>query len=155
MTAEPENRMARYTAMIVRAKRIAATTGLVLVIGSVGALLPLVAHRQDPREVTIVVHRMAFYLGQDRTSPNPTIRVAPGERIRIRVISEDSGFEHDFAIDAWRLRTLPLHGDEETSVIFQAPEEPGSTDYVCTMHAAMMRGKIEVAAVQGVASSGY
>lgn len=155
MTAELENLMARYTAMIIRAKRIAATTGLVLVIGSVGALLPLVAHRQDPRVVTIVVHRMVFYLGQDRTSPNPTIRVAPGERIRIRLVSEDSGFEHDFAVDAWRLRTSTVHGDDVTTMIFQVPDEPGSADYVCTMHAAMMRGKIEVTAVQGIANSEY
>lgn len=134
--------------MMTLRQQIVATGGLVLILAGVGALLPLGAGPRESRDLVIVVRNMAFYLGEDPRSPNPRIRVAPGERIRITLISEDSGFSHDFAVDAWRLRTSTLHGGDRTSVIFQAPDKPGSADYVCTSHAAMMKGTIEVTAPQ-------
>ena len=154
MIAEPEN-AGLDIAMTTHRRRMTATVGLVLVLGSACALLPLIAQPQEPREVSLVVHRMAFYLGEDRTSPNPTIRVAPGERIRLTLVNEDPGFEHDFVADAWRLRASTQHGHDRTSVIFEAPDQPGTTDYICTMHAAMMRGKIEVAVGQQDASARF
>lgn len=143
MIAEPKNPRSRYLAMMTNRQR---TVGLVLVLGSVCTLLPLVAQPKEPREVPLVVQGMAFYLGEDRTSPNPTIRVAPGERIRLTLVNKDPGFEHNFVVDAWRLRASTRRGDERASVIFEAPDQPGTTEYVCTRHAAMMRGTIEVAA---------
>jgi len=156
MMAEPEKRTVRLIATMTRRQRTAAAVGFVLVFGSMGALLPLIAKPQEPRHVTLVVHRMAFYLGADRTSPNPTIRVAPGERIRVTLVSKDAGFEHDFAVTPWRVRTSTVRGNDQISLIFQAPDKPGTADYICTMHTAMMRGTIEVAdTVQEAASSGY
>lgn len=144
MSTEPESRTPRIHTMMTLRQRIVAMSGLVLILGGVGALLPLDAGPREPRDVVVVVRKMAFYLGEDRRSPNPPIRVAPGERIRLTLISEDSGFSHEFAVDAWRLRTSTLHGDDRTSVIFQAPDKPGTADYVCARHAAMMKGTIEV-----------
>lgn len=126
-------------------QRIAVTTGLILVLLGAGALLPLVAKQTEPREVLIAVRQMAFYLGEDRSSPNPVIRVAPGERIRLTLVSEDPGFDHDFAVDAWQLTTSMLHGEGRTSIVFQAPNEPGTAGYVCSLHEAMMKGTIVVA----------
>ena len=132
--------------MMTLRQRIVATVGVVLILAGVGALLPLLAGPRESRDLIVVVRNMAFYLAEDPRSPNPPIRVAPGERIRLTLISEDSGFSHDFAVDAWQLRTAALHGGDRTTVIFQAPDTPGSTDYVCISHAAMMKGTIEVAA---------
>jgi hypothetical protein len=110
-----------------------------------GALLPLIAKQTEPREVLIAVRQMAFYLGEDRSSPNPVIRVAPGERIRLTLVSDDPGFDHNFAVDAWLLTTSMLHGEGRTSIVFQAPKEPGTASYVCSLHEAMMKGTIVVA----------
>jgi len=129
--------------MMTLRQRIAVTAVLVLMLGAV-ALLPLVAERSEPRDVLLIARRMAFYLGDDPTSSNPVIRVAPGERIRITLVNEDSSFDHDFSIAAWRVSTPPLRAGR-TSVIFQAPQELGQIVYVCTMHATMMKGTIEVA----------
>jgi len=126
-------------------QRIAATTGLILVLIGAGALLPLIAKQNEPREVLIAVRQMAFYLGEDRSSPNPVIRVAPGERIRLTLISEDPGFDHNFAVDSWQLTTSMLHGEGTTSIVFQAPKKPGTAAYVCSLHEAMMKGTIVVA----------
>lgn len=125
-------------------RRIIATGCLVLFLGGVAALLPLLAGPREPRDVVLVVQNMAFYLGDDRTSPNPRIQAAPGERLRLTVISKDSGFTHDFAVDAWKVRTSPLRGEDRTTMIFQVPDTPGAVSYVCTRHAAMMKGTIEV-----------
>jgi len=134
-------------------QRIAATTGLILLLIGAGALLPLIAKQNEPREVLIAVRQMAFYLGEDRSSPNPVIRVAPGERIRLTLISEDPGFDHNFAVDAWHLTTAMLHGEGTTSRAFQAPREPGTATYVCSLHEAMMKGTIVVASSAKTAAS--
>jgi len=134
-------------------QRIAATTGLILVLIGAGALLPLIAKQNEPREVLIAVYQMAFYLGEDRSSPNPVIRVAPGERIRLTLISEDPGFDHNFVVGAWHLTTSMLHGEGTTSRVFQAPREPGTATYVCSLHEAMMKGTIVVASSAKTAAS--
>ena len=152
MIAEPKNPGSRFFAMTTDRRR---TVGLVLVLGGVCTLLPLVAQPKEPREVPLVVQGMAFYLGEDQTSPNPTIRVAPGERIRLTLVNKDPGFEHNFVVDAWRLRVSTRRGDEGASVIFEAPDQPGTTEYVCTRHAAMMRGTIEVTAGQEATIARY
>ena len=134
-------------------QRIAATTGLILLLIGAGALLPLIAKQNEPREVLIAVRQMAFYLGEDRSSPNPVIRVAPGERIRLTLISEDPGFDHNFVVGAWHLTTSMLHGEGTTSRVFQAPREPGTATYVCSLHEAMMKGTIVVASSAKTAAS--
>jgi hypothetical protein len=66
------------------------------------------------------------------------------------LINADPGFDHDFAVAAWRVNTPILHGEGRTSLVIQAPDEPGRATYVCSMHESMhesmMKGTIEVIA---------
>lgn len=125
------------------------TTLVILAIGGIAALLPLTAGSVE-REVVVVARQMSFYVGDDATA-NPSIQVSPGERIRLTLVSADPGFDHDFAIAAWGVRTPVLHGEGRTSVVIQVPEERGTTTYVCSLHASMMRGVIEVVAPHAAA----
>ena len=123
--------------------RMAITTGFVLALGAC-ALLPLGAGPRPQREVSVTARNMAYYVGNDSTSSNPVIKVAAGERIRISLVNKDRGFVHDLAIKDWKVETPLVHDQESTSVIVQVPERPGRVTYVCTLHAAMMKGTIEV-----------
>ena len=96
-----------------------------------------------PREVVIVARNMSFY-NEDGTRSNPTVRVKVGERVRITLVNEDAGFDHDLAIPAWSVGTPISRGVGRTSAVFQAPDKPGRTDYVCSKHVSMMAGQIEV-----------
>jgi plastocyanin len=123
--------------------RMAITTGFVLALGAC-ALLALGAGPRPQREVSLTARNMAYYVGNDSTSSNPVIKVAAGERIRINLVNKDRGFVHDLAIQDWKVETPLVHDEESTSVIVQVPETPGRFTYVCTLHAAMMKGTIEV-----------
>lgn len=131
--------------------RIVVITVFLVTLGLV-ALLALTAKPKEPREVTVVARQMSFYV-DDVDRPNPTIRVWPSERIRLSLVNKDPGFDHDFAITAWGVRTTVLRGEGHVSVVFHASNTPGKTDYVCLMHAAMMTGTIEVLSGDKVASS--
>jgi heme/copper-type cytochrome/quinol oxidase subunit 2 len=123
--------------------RVMMTTVVVLVVGGLATLLPLVAGSPEPREIVVVARRMAFYVG-DGVTTNPTIHAAPGERIRVTLVSQDPGFDHDFAVPAWRVNSAVLHGEGRNSTVIQVPDKPGVTTYVCSKHASMMKGIIEV-----------
>ena len=119
-------------------------TGALLVLGALAALMPLVAESEKPREIRIVARQMSFYVdGGD--AANPTITVKPGERVRLTLVNEDAGLDHDFAVPAWPLTTPLVEGTGTTTIVFDAPGKPGVTDYVCSRHATMMTGTIEVA----------
>ncbi len=123
--------------------RIAMTTGFVLACGAC-ALLPFGTGPKPQREVSVTARNMAYYVGNDSTSSNPVIKVAAGERIRINLVNKDRGFVHDLVIRDWKVETPLVHDEESTSVVVQVPEKPGRFTYVCTLHAAMMKGTIEV-----------
>jgi hypothetical protein len=125
--------------------RFVLTAILVVALGGLFALLPLGARSLELREVVIIARQMSFYAGDGPTA-NPTIQMAPGERIRVTLIGEDPGFDHDFAVTAWGVKTPVLHGEGRTSIVVQAPDKPGKTSYVCSIHALMMSGTIEVVA---------
>jgi hypothetical protein len=130
--------------MSVRARRFVGLAAL-LVLGGIVAVLPSMA-RSAEREVVVVAQQMSFFVGEGGI-PNPVIRLSPGERVRITLISADPGFDHDFVVEAWDVRTPMLRGEGRASIVVQAPDEPGSSvEYVCSAHAAMMRGTIEVVA---------
>lgn len=133
--------------------RVAMTIVFALAIGA-GALLPFAASPAPEREVRVRVRNMAFYLDNDSRSPNPVIRVTAGERIRLSLVNDDPGFDHDLAIGAWDVRTPMLRGEGRASVVVRVPEKPGSFTYVCTLHAAMMRGTIEVVPAEAASSRG-
>ena len=133
--------------------RFILTTIFVLALGVLVALLPLVAESVELREVVVVARQMSFYVN-GQAAANATIHVAPGERIRITLISADPGFDHDFAVKAWGIDTPVLHGEGRTSIVVEAPDKPGKATYVCSIHASMMNGTIEVVAPGTGAASG-
>src|SRR5258708_3400831 len=114
--------------MTVRTRSLLTAT-IVVVLGGLVALLPLMAESVAPREVVVVARQMSFYVNGEPPA-NPSIRVAPGERIRITLISADPGFDHDFAVKAWGIKTPVLHGDGRTSIVVEAPDKPGKSTYV-------------------------
>ena len=97
------------------------------------------------REITLHARGMAFYMpGSD--APNPTLRVTAGESVRVTVVNDDPGVKHDLIVEKLGLTIAPLattlgsHG----SATLEAPALPGRYPYVCTFHAQMMRGVLEV-----------
>lgn len=116
----------------------------VLIVGLV-ALPSLVADPATPaREIVLTARNMAFYLDGNPT-PNPTLKVKAGEQVTIVLRSDDTGITHDFAVKSWNVATDFLSGKGAVSVSFRVPESRGTTqEYVCSAHAIMMRGRIEV-----------
>ena len=115
------------------------------------AILPSLAARVLPRggdtapiqEIHLVVRNMTYYVG-DSSTPNPTLHVAAGQRVRVRVSSTDVGMVHDFQIPALNVGTRLLKGKDSDAVEFTVPTERGVYPYKCTPHAVMMNGTIEV-----------
>ena len=99
--------------------------------------------RPAPRQITLVVRGMAFYL-EGGELPNPTITIKPGERVRVVLRNQDRGFTHDFAFPAMDAALSPISWNESDDVVFDAPAKPGIYDYWCRPHMMMMRGKIIV-----------
>lgn len=124
---------------------------IVLVLGTAvacAALLPLVAASRAgdpaPRELTIVAREMAFFVDGQPT-PNPALAFKAGERVRLVLRNEDRGMTHDFVITPWGVATKTLTEKGAQDVVeFRVPRQRGSSDYQCTPHAAMMRGRITV-----------
>ena len=109
----------------------------------VAALLPVMSEPRA-REITLVARNMAFYLEGDIPTPNPTIEVKPGERIRVVLRNEDRGMTHDFAVPEFSVVTDLLRWDETGDVAFEIPGEPGTYEYVCNPHRLMMTGTIVI-----------
>ncbi|MGB7218629.1 MAG: plastocyanin/azurin family copper-binding protein [Vicinamibacterales bacterium] len=131
-----------------RSSAISRAAFLVAVAGGIGlfALIPLIAAnpRPAPREVVLVVRDMTFYLpGSD--VPNPTLRLKPGEELRVVVRNEEPGMTHNFAVTSLQVAMEPIRGLGTGSVSFRAPDKPGRYDYRCTPHAQMMNGMLLVA----------
>jgi len=123
----------------VSTKVVATAAGLMLL----AALLPALT-RTPAREVHLVMKGMAFYLETDLETPNPTIQVKAGERVRVVVRNEDRGLTHDFAVPVAGALTNEITWNQSGEVVFDVPEVPGTYEYVCQPHRLMMRGTIRV-----------
>jgi plastocyanin len=123
----------------VTTKLIAIGVAMVLV----GALVTAVTPTPD-REIALVARGMAFYLLDDPLTPNPTIRLKAGERVRVVLRNEDRGITHDFAVPAIDAALDRIDWKEENAVTFDVPETPGLYEYTCRPHTLMMRGQIIV-----------
>jgi plastocyanin len=120
-------------------KLVAAMAGLMLL----AALLP--ARSSTPtREITLVVRGMAFYIDGDLSTPNPTLEVKAGERVRVVLRNQDRGMTHDFAVPVVAAATNIVDWDESGDVTFDVRDTPGTYEYVCRPHRLMMRGTIRV-----------
>jgi plastocyanin len=87
---------------------------------------------------------MAFYLESDLTTPNPTIEVKAGERVRVVVRNQDRGLTHDFAVPLIGAVMNEIPWNQSDELVFDVPDEPGIYEYVCRPHRLMMRGTIRV-----------
>jgi plastocyanin len=117
-----------------------------LVAVAAAAVVTRAGAREEVREIHLVARGMAFFAAGDGTSPNPAIRVRPGERVRLIVSNETTGMEHDLAVASLGVAMNPLATGAVGVVDLQAPSEPGEHEYVCRPHAVMMRGRILVEA---------
>ena len=120
-------------------KAIAAMAAGMLLV----ALLPALSSTRS-REITLVARGMAFYLENDPTTPNPTLAVSAGERVRIVLQNQDWGLTHDFAVPSVAAALDPIRWNESGEVVFDVPTTPGTYEYVCRPHRLMMRGTIRV-----------
>jgi plastocyanin len=125
-----------------RMRIIVVTVGAVLAL--VLAILPIVG-AAEPREIIITAREMAFYT-PGLAEENPTIHVVPGERVRLTLVNEDEGFDHDLVVSDWKTGIDAIRGRGRASIVLQAPDQPGRTTYICTLHSSMMKGTIEVSA---------
>ena len=115
----------------------------VVVVVALGGLLTAVTRTPD-REITLVARGMAFYLLGDPSTPNPTIRVKAGERVRVVLRNDDRGITHDFAVPAIDAAVDQLDWNEDDDVTFDVPSTPGRYEYICRPHMLMMRGTLIV-----------
>lgn len=108
-----------------------------------GALLSAVS-RTPEREISLVARGMAFYLESDPATPNPTITVRAGERVRVVLRNEERGIVHDFAVPSLAAALDPVRWSESGAVMLEIPEAPGTYEYVCRPHQLMMRGVLRI-----------
>lgn len=123
----------------VSTKLVATVAGILLLAALVPALT-----RTPAREVALVVKGMAFYLESDPETPNPTIDVKAGERVRVVVRNQDRGLIHDFAVPAIGAASIEIPWNQTGEVVLDVPDKPGTYEYVCQPHRLMMRGTIRV-----------
>jgi plastocyanin len=107
-----------------------------------GVALSANTNRGEVHDIRLTARDMAFYLPGDKT-PNPTLVVARGERVRLTLTNEDRGMTHDFAVESLDVATRALRSGTD-SLTFEAPNEPGESEYVCTYHERMMKGILKV-----------
>ena len=118
---------------------------IAVLVGVVVAGAWAAAPPQPPeREITLVARGMAFYLLGDPTTPNPTIVLNPGERVRVVLRNDDRGMTHDFAVPALSASLDPVDWNEQDDLTFDAPRTSGRYEYLCRPHMLMMRGQIIV-----------
>ncbi len=100
--------------------------------------------RPGLREIVLEARGMAFYL-PDNSEPNPTLTLQAGEKVRLRLINRDRGFEHDWNVESLKVATRLLPGNGASDqIVLTAPDEPGRHEYACSLHSKMMRGILEV-----------
>ena len=118
---------------------------LILLILAFGVALSARTSRSDEaRTLTLTARDMAFYVEGDPT-PNPTLTVRRGEIVRLVLVNQDLGMTHDLAIEPLDVATPALRSvGAKASVVFEAPAQPGTSEYVCTYHDKMMRGVLRV-----------
>ncbi len=109
------------------------------------ALLSLSADSTgEPREIVLVARNMAFYQQDLPDVPNPRLVFHAGDRVRIVLRNDEAGMLHDFAVPTWDARTATIRGRGTATLDLHVPPRPGTYRYICTPHAGMMNGLLEV-----------
>jgi plastocyanin len=115
---------------------------LAVLIAVVAAVLPrIVDTREQVHEIRLVAKSMTYY-ADGSEDPNPTLRLVPGEQVRVTIRNDDRGMSHDFGIPVFRVGTGIVEFGTEKSVTFKVPDNPSAATYICTPHSAMMSGRI-------------
>jgi plastocyanin len=115
----------------------------VLLAAAVALLPQLVDSREPVREVRVTARNMAFHV-ETLGEPNPALRLAAGEQVKVVFRNDDRGMLHDFGIPEWGVHTGGVEWGSERSVTFKVPAQASSLSYICTPHSAMMSGRIIV-----------
>jgi plastocyanin len=116
---------------------------VVLMLGAGAVAVAMWRPAAPDREIRLVVRGMAFYLESDPSTPNPTLTIRAGERVRIVLDNQDRGMTHDFAVPAIGQAIDAIDWNERGEVVVAVPAAPGEYEYVCRPHAALrMRGRI-------------
>lgn len=126
-----------------RPRALLVPLALILVLALAGFSLRAAA-RPEARTVSLVARDMAFFVAGE-TTPNPTLHASPGEALRFELRNEDAGMNHDLALPQLDRASRGLVAAGDSAVLeLRAPSEAGDYEYVCTMHAQMMRGVLAV-----------
>ena len=129
-----------------RIRNLALALGAALLI-ALGVAVWAVSQSRGGRteEVTLHARDMAFFL-PGSSERNPTLQVPAGATLRLTVVNDEPGMQHDLAVDELGLEIGPLGtavGSRQTATV-ELPAQPGRYPYVCKLHAQMMRGTLEV-----------
>jgi plastocyanin len=119
----------------------AVAMGALLLVAA--AIVPVLT-TANAREIRLVARGMAFYVEGQPDTPNPTIEVKAGEKVRIVLVNQDRGMTHDFALPAVSAAMKAIDWNEQNDVVFDVPDEPGAYEYVCRPHQLMMKGTLRV-----------
>lgn len=128
-----------------RLRRLLPQVALVAILSALALALTLGAASSDPvYEVTLRARGMAFYLDGD-SRPNPPL-VLPADRlVRLTLVNEDRGVDHNLVLDGLDARTGVLRGDGSSEVIeLRTPTRTIVTTYSCSLHLMMMTAGLEV-----------
>lgn len=123
-------------------RRLLALPLLALAVACGVGLSVRAAARPEPRTITLVARGMAFHV-PGQTEPNPRLVVERGEELRFVLRNEDPGMAHDFAALGKATKLLKEAG-EAAELTLRAPATAGEHEYLCSLHARMMRGPLEV-----------
>jgi plastocyanin len=99
--------------------------------------------RAPERELTLIARDMGFFLPGDQRA-NPTLHMAPGERVEVRLVNGEPGIRHDLLVEEMGFEIPAFRDGGERVAVLQAPAAPGRYEYVCSLHRGMMRGVIMV-----------
>jgi plastocyanin len=125
-------------------RSLLAAGGAAIVALAVTAAAMVAGATEPTHDITLVARDMAFFLPEG-TTPNPAIEVGREEQVRLTLVNQDVGIDHDLAVSSLGVRSKVIPGDgAQTTVEFRAPRTPGVHEYVCRLHGKMMRGQFTV-----------
>jgi len=122
---------------------------LVLLVALLALVLAVrAAARTDPadgaRTVVLVARAMTFYV-EGLPDPNPRLVVARGETVRFVLRNDDPGMGHDLSLPSLGSRSRLLRDAGTTAeLVVTMPESPGEHPYLCSLHAQVMFGVLQV-----------
>ncbi len=90
------------------------------------------------REIVLEIRNMTF--GDN----NPTLYLKPKETVRFVILNLDTGMKHNFLIRETDVATQILDYGQKEAVLFTAPAQEGELDYLCSLHALIMRGRLVI-----------